>query len=332
VETFGQALRRWREATGLSQPELARRVPVSQASVSRWESGKQSVDSGTAGQLDDMLGANGELVALHQSADPARILNSDDHDRVVRITEKPRTIDRRGLDSLAAVLAEYRRMEDSLGVGAVFDPTRAHLRLMRRAVLDARGSLRPAIVDLAAQWAQFAGWLHAATGQHDAANTLFGRALEFAIESDNITLQANALSYKGHLAWMLGQVGPMMGLSQAAQRSPNVHISQRAFDAMQEARAHALAGDADTAHRALGTAEERIDEIRSSNSSPAPWSYYYSSAFWTLQRGLVHQHLGENAPAADLLQSGLDSLPQDQQSADWTGDYRRALAAAQAEL
>ena len=332
METFGQALRRWREIAGLSQPELARRVPVSQASVSRWESGKQSVDSTTARQLDDILGANGELRTQHQSTNPATILSPDDHGRITRITEKPRTIDRRGLDSLAAVLAEYRRMEDTLGTDTVFDPTRAHLRLMHRVVLDARGPLRPAIVDLAAQWAQFAGWLHAANNHHDAANGLFSRALEFAIESDNTTLQANALSHKGHVAWILGQVGPMMGLSQAAQRSPNVHISQRAFDAMQEARAHALAGDANTAHRMLDTAEERINEIQSTSSEPPPWSYYYSSAFWTLQRGLVHQHLGDNTPAADLLQSGLESLPEDQQSAEWTGDYRKALATAQAAL
>ena len=108
--------------------------------------------------------------------------------------------------------------------------------------------------------------------------------------------------------------------------------SQRAFDAMQEARAHALAGDANTAHRVLDTAEERIDEIQSTCSGPPPWSYYYSSAFWTLQRGLVHQHLGDNTPASDLLQSGLESLPEDQQSAEWTGDYRKALATAQAAL
>ncbi|WP_141999957.1 helix-turn-helix transcriptional regulator [Amycolatopsis cihanbeyliensis] len=36
-EGFGQALRRLRQAAGLSQPELARRVPISQSSLSRYE-------------------------------------------------------------------------------------------------------------------------------------------------------------------------------------------------------------------------------------------------------------------------------------------------------
>lgn len=331
METFGQALRRWREIAGLSQPELARRVPVSQATVSRWESGKQSVDSATAGQLDDILGANGELVALRQSASPANILNADDHDRITRIAEKPRTIDRRGLDSLAVVLAEYRRMEDTLGVGAVFDPTRAHLRLLRRVVLDARDSLRPAIVDLAAQWAQFAGWLHAATGHHDAANALFSRTLEWAMESENATLQANALTFKGNLAREAGHAGSLVGLSQAAQRRGDVYVGQLAFAAVQEARGHAMSGDVAACEKKMNDATALAERIPEEAENAPPWNYD-TLGLITLERGMVYLDAKRYRAATEVLPAGLETLPEDQQSAEWTGDYRRALAAAQAEL
>ncbi|WP_188991534.1 helix-turn-helix domain-containing protein [Saccharopolyspora thermophila] len=56
--------RRWfparglcRRAAGLSQGQLARLVPISQATISRYESGLQAVDPSTAERLDDIVGA-----------------------------------------------------------------------------------------------------------------------------------------------------------------------------------------------------------------------------------------------------------------------------------
>ncbi|WP_307831970.1 helix-turn-helix transcriptional regulator [Prauserella cavernicola] len=43
AETFGQRLRRLRSEAGLSQSQLARMVPISQASLSRYESERQAV-------------------------------------------------------------------------------------------------------------------------------------------------------------------------------------------------------------------------------------------------------------------------------------------------
>lgn len=63
VETFGQALRRHRQQVGLSQRQLARQVPISQTTLSRYESDQQTVDPAIAARLDELVNASGLLRA-----------------------------------------------------------------------------------------------------------------------------------------------------------------------------------------------------------------------------------------------------------------------------
>jgi hypothetical protein len=111
-------------------------------------------------------------------------------------------------------------------------------------------------VDVAGQWAQFAGWLHANTDAPDAARAWLDRAAEWAAEAGNPSLTANILGFKGHLAWQAREVGPLVGLSQAAQRVPGAHPGEWAFNAYQEARGHAMGGDRDAADRKLDEATD----------------------------------------------------------------------------
>lgn len=81
-ESFGAALRRFREQARLSQPQLAAQVPISQASLSRYERDRQAVDPEMAARLDELLSAGGVLRVLATSSpgseppDPAD--NADD--------------------------------------------------------------------------------------------------------------------------------------------------------------------------------------------------------------------------------------------------------------
>jgi hypothetical protein len=123
----------------------------------------------------------------------------------------------RAVEALGVMLAGERRLEDSVGSAAVLAPATAQLEVIEGLVIAARGPARPDLVDVAAQWAQFCGWLYAATGDLRAARAQFDRAAEWAAESGNATMGATALSYRGHLAWMAGHIGPLIGLSQAAR-------------------------------------------------------------------------------------------------------------------
>jgi transcriptional regulator with XRE-family HTH domain len=331
VETFGRALRRLREQAGLSQPDLARRVPISQSSLSRYESDRQQADPTTADRLDQLLDANGTLRALLTPIDAARVLTPDDRDRLTYVADKPRSVDPATLTSLTAVLAESRRMEDQLGARIMLEPTLGYLRMLEALTFDARGPIRPHVVDLAGQWAQFTGWLYAATDQLSAAGRWFDRTLEWALESNNLALQANALTFKGNLAWMTGRIGAVIGLSQAAQRHQSIYIGQLAYAATQEARSHAVAGDRARADRQLDLAAQLTHQIPAQSDGAPPWNYD-SPALLALERGLVQHRLGRSQAAADLITTGIAALPAEQRDAEWTEQYRRTLAEAQAEL
>jgi hypothetical protein len=73
---------------------------------------------------------------------------------------------------------------------------------------------------------------------------VFGLSLESAAEAGDDDLTATVLSYKGHVAWLRGQPGPTIGLSQAARRCRHIYSGQLAYDVLQEARGHAILGDA----------------------------------------------------------------------------------------
>jgi hypothetical protein len=89
-------------------------------------------------------------------------------------------------------------------------------------VTEARGDLRSAMVGIGAQWAQFAGWLHLSAEQPDRAAVLFDWALEWAVETGDREMIATVLSFKGHAAWLAGQVGPLIGLTEAALRDQEI--------------------------------------------------------------------------------------------------------------
>lgn len=71
-----------REALGLSQERLADWLDVKRATVSRWETGRQPIPDGVAGDLLDLEASVGELVAAYVRAGHAgeSLLISDDDD------------------------------------------------------------------------------------------------------------------------------------------------------------------------------------------------------------------------------------------------------------
>jgi hypothetical protein len=178
-----------------------------------------------------------ELALWHTpGVDVDGALTPDDEERIILAVRRPTRIDIRVIDSFTTILAAQRQAEDVLGSASLIRPVTAQLMTIEDLVKNARGSVRPHLVDMGAQWAEYAGWLNTSTGHPAEARAWFDRAYEWAVESADVTLAATALSFKGHLAFLLGQIGPMIGLTQAAQRDPSVWIGQRAYDAYQEAR------------------------------------------------------------------------------------------------
>jgi len=320
---FGARLRELRQRRGLSLRDLGRSAISNRTTVWEIETGRAAPTMELARRLDDALGACGRLTAL--VVDESALLNPDDRDRLAAVRRDPRRVDRTAVDSLAAVLTGQRRLEDAVGSAAVLVPVHAQMVAVEALADQARGRVRNSVLDVGAQWAQFAGWLSANTGQLTDARSWYLTALGWATETGDANMIATALNMRGHLAWLTAAPGPLIGLSAAAARQP-ASPGVLALAAQQEARGHALLGEADDVDRLLDRAVELSDTAAHHPDNEPPWIYFHSPDYLRLQRGLAYRLLGRHDEAIALLTAGLAAIPPEGRRSEWAATYMAELA------
>jgi hypothetical protein len=256
-----------------------------------------------------------------------------DEDRLVFAARTPRRHDPGVVDALSAVLAGQRHAEDILGSASLIEPVRAQLVVVKDLVTEARGELRTRVLDIGSQWAQFAGWLYASTGDFSEACRFYGVALEWAMEADRPDMVATALNMCGHAAWLRGSIGPMIGLSGAAQRDKRISPGIRALAVQQEARGIALTGESriDDINRRFDETQMLVSAAAERPEKEPPWIYFFSPHYLTTQRGLAYRMLGYYAEASDLLVEGLAAIPAEMRKSAWVARYVLSLAVTRAK-
>lgn len=319
--TFGETLRRLRRERGLSLRDLGRLTHDSKTVLGYWETGRTAPDADTVARLDGQLQAGGQLVA----AAPLRISANGHSERLAHVAARPRTVDMTAVDALSGVLANLRRLEDTVGAGPLISAAAGPLRLVEALADDARGPIRRKVVDMAGQWAQFAGWLRAATNQPARARDQYARALEYATEAGNRDLIATALSMRGNLAWMARKPGPMVGLSAAAAEQAD-HPGVRAMAAQQEARGHALLGEDDDVQNLFDKAEAGLAAAAEHPEDEPPWIYFYGPGYLAMQRGLAYRLVGRTDDAIATLTAGLAATDPGVRSSEFVAAYMLYLA------
>lgn len=331
MTAFSDELARLLAARGWSLNELARRSNYDRGHLSRVARGLKPLNSEMAGRLGEVLGA--DLKAFVSSPQFGGGLGDGEHDRLQWAAAHPRHIDVAAIESLAAVLAAQRRAEDVLGSAPMLRPVKAQLPVVEDLASEARGPVRSGLLDVAAQWAQFAGWLHASTGDLKTAGARFSQALEWAAETGDTAMTGAALSWRGYIAEHAGHVGAMIGLSQAAQRDRTP--MGRVYDLYQEARGYAYAGETQQAQRLAGEAASQA--LAGSPDQLRPWEYYYlTPGFFLLEHGDVYRLLGRrdpscNATAIRCLADAHGQLPAQARSSEWGAVFLVHLAAAHAQ-
>jgi transcriptional regulator with XRE-family HTH domain len=324
--TFGEKMLALMRERGIGLRALARAIPINPGYLSKISRDLCPLSEEMAARIDKALDAGGALAALRPPTVRERLnghFTPDDEERIAYVMRRPSRIDSQAVDSLTTILAEQRRLEDSIGSDPVLRAVKAQLRTIDHLVAEAHGPVRGKLVDVAAQWAQFAGWLNIAVDDARGARASLDRAAEYADEVGDVDMIGTVLSWKGYLAELRGEVGSMVGLSAAAQRGRRG--PGRVYDVFQEARGHALAGDASRASRLLDEAQQGAADADAADARE--WEYYYlSPGFFDLVVGLTRVYLGrndpgENARAVEALAAGLSALPTEMRRSEWAGEF-----------
>jgi tetratricopeptide (TPR) repeat protein len=284
---------------------------------------------GTASAL-----ATRPLLALPDSGGPSAgevSANPDDWERMTFAACHPRQVDAATIDALADVLAATRHIEDQIGSADVLPSVQAHRGLAANLLANARSPMRDRLGSLTGELHQYLGWLLAETGHLEQARAELNAALALGVEFDDPDLTSLALSFKGHLAWMVGNPHGVIALSGAARRDTRVFIAQHAFNAHQQARGWAMAGERGEVDRALAHADTLAERALTRQADAPSNLYWYSSGFFTLQRGLTWHTLGDTrvaARAATELINGRHELPAAERDSEWAAIFTVAAAEA----
>ncbi|GAB3808094.1 helix-turn-helix domain-containing protein [Micromonospora zhanjiangensis] len=321
---FPARLRELRTARGLSVRDLARRAHFSKTHVHDLETGRHRPTLDAARHLDDVLEAGGTLAAL--VIPPPAVTTPDDDERIGYVLARPSRLDAASVRALADTLAAQRRLDDALPAPVMLPWAVPQWRTVVELARQAGGPQAAELHPVAAEWTQFVGWLHAEARNDAEAIRVLTDAADQADAVDSGPLAAQVENFRGYLERQRGNARGIVRHFLTAYHTPGATALQRVGDAVQAAHGYALLGDPAAARRLLGEASDLTDAAESETAPAA--AYWLTPTFSRMGIGLAHQALGDNVTAADNLRAGLDSLPADQRDAEWTTEYRQALASA----
>jgi len=196
---FAHALRALMDERGISGNALARRVHCDKGLISKYVNGKKQPSAKLARLLDEALGAGGELAALARRPAMWRspglngTFSADEEERLALAVQRPSRIYVAAVDSLAAVLAAQRELEDRIGSAPMLAPVAAQVTATGRLVSETPARLQERVLDVAAQYGYLLGWLHESTGQLPQAVALYDRSLGQATEAGDANLVSEHL-------------------------------------------------------------------------------------------------------------------------------------------
>lgn len=329
---FATELARRRADSGLSLANMADQTHVHRAYVHRLERGERWPSAPIVKALDAALDADGALLAIWKAADARSAASDpDEFDRFEHALAAPRRTDHAVVEHLARVLAEQRRAEDTLGARRLLPPVLAQLTVIKRLATDTKGPVRRELLTVGAHYEQFAAWMYQDAMDPAGARRHFAAAMSAAREIDDADMAVSVLSLRSHLAWSQGKATAAVEFAQAGQRdSRRVSDAVLALVAQQEARGHALRGDAEATERALDQSAALTYAAAERPDDAPPWVYFNSPDRLAFQRGVAYVELRRHADAVPLLAAALGSLAQgyDRDRGRYAGILALALAGA----
>ncbi len=308
MTAFGDALTRLMTARGVGVHELARESNYTAGHISNLRTGAKRASPQCAAELDEILGARGELIAAAGSAgrDTGPQLSVPRHAAaplLVGSTDDVRPVEhfRRFRD----VISDH----DSLfGPRALMPVARDQLALIQQLRQGRTGADSRDLLVVQAQYAETLAWLHQDCAEFRSAQYWLDRALEWAHMAGDMQWAAFVLARKSQLAGDMHDPAAAIDLAVAAAHLASGGATRlRAASAAYEAHGHALAGNARACQQALDEAAQIVE--RPGGDPSAPWTAWLTPAYVEVARARCLNVLGDHEKAAALFGKAIDGIP-----------------------
>ncbi|SDJ03580.1 Helix-turn-helix domain-containing protein [Lentzea albidocapillata subsp. violacea] len=181
------------------------------------------------------------------------------------------TVGAETLHGFAALLTTYLDADISEVAGDLAVPVERALRTLTTLVPMARGAQANGLLQLAARYADLAGWLRVKRGQHGIAMTWLHRSVEWALASGGVATACEALSSMGVLAMIEGDAATALDYSGAAAAVDRNRRWMGVHAQLNQARAHAMLGDHREFARLSRAAQRAADQFDDRDRIEAPW-------------------------------------------------------------
>ncbi|MGY0487782.1 helix-turn-helix domain-containing protein [Streptomyces sp. WG-D5] len=349
---FGTELRRARIAAGLTLTELAASVHYSKGQISKVETGKKRPSPELARLCDSALRTKGALAALVPVGQRSTGDSSPEADGQQVTPPSRRHVMAAGAASFLVAPEASARPEPTESMGsnlleislALFDQHRrlgqmAPANAVLPALAEQTGSLcalatrtgpRTAakLRGLAARYAEYAGWMAEEAGDDQTALRWTDRAVDLADSAGEHALASYALVRRALITYYRGNPDETIALASRA-RSSHLPRRIRGLAAQREAQGHALAGDYDSAMRALDSARDLLAPAAGDTDAPTLGPTHLANPA-DMVTGWCLVDLGRPRAAAEHLDRECARIPGHALRTQARYGVRRALAHAAA--
>ncbi|WP_406104701.1 helix-turn-helix transcriptional regulator [Streptomyces sp. NBC_01003] len=215
------------------------------------------------------------------------------------------------LDYLKSVFVQHSQAEPLVGPRFLVHPVLSQVPLIEQLCRDAAGPMRGDVLRVGLRYAEFLGWLYQDSGDSQEAMLWTNRALDYAYELDEPTLNTYVLQRRANIATEAGHAGYAQGLANAALKHAGKIPGQVEAVALR-ARANALAvlGSESETARALDEARALADRSPDDDEGLAS---YVSVAYIDMEAANCAIELNRPEDAVKPLEDSLTRWPAQQQ-------------------
>jgi tetratricopeptide (TPR) repeat protein len=214
---------------------------------------------------------------------------------------------------LRGLLEHFARTDHLIGPRHLLTAVQDQAAFVKQLCQVATEPNRRDLLEVAARFAEFSGWLHQDAGDFKTAMFWTDRAMDYVQELGDPRMISYVLMRKSNIATDARQPGLGLGLADAALR-PNGELTPRlrAVALRQRANAYAITGDANACARALDNAMSEITELRSQQPA-SDVATYCTPAYVEMEAANCWLQLRQPAKAIPIFEQGIADWPDGQE-------------------